>query len=49
MSYNDYNSNYYYGSAALCWALTADFRFLILHTVGRTPWTGIIQSQSIDL
>jgi hypothetical protein len=27
-----------YGSTALCWSLPI-FSFLILHTVGRTPWT----------
>jgi hypothetical protein len=29
-----------YDSTALCWTLAAFFSFLILHTVGRTPWTG---------
>jgi hypothetical protein len=31
------NSNY--GSTAPCWVLAAFFTFLILYTVGRTPWT----------
>jgi hypothetical protein len=29
---------YYYGSTALCWALAAFLFFLILYTVGTTPW-----------
>jgi hypothetical protein len=31
------NSPYIYGSKALCWALAAEFHFLDLYTVGRTP------------
>jgi hypothetical protein len=29
-----------YGSAALSWVLAAFYNFLILYTVGKTPWTG---------
>jgi hypothetical protein len=35
-----YMSYYYYGPTALCWSLAAFFSFLILYTVGTTPWTG---------
>jgi hypothetical protein len=28
------------GCTAPCWALVAFFSFIILYTVGRTPWTG---------
>jgi hypothetical protein len=28
------------GSTALFWALAALFSFIIIYTVGRTPWTG---------
>jgi hypothetical protein len=29
-----------YGSTTLCWTLAVFFSFLILYTVGRTPWIG---------
>jgi hypothetical protein len=28
------------GSADFCWDLAAFSVFIILHTIGRTPWTG---------
>jgi hypothetical protein len=28
------------GSTDFCWALADFFNFVILYTVGRTPWTG---------
>jgi hypothetical protein len=30
---------FFFGSTPLCWALAAFISFLILYTVGRTPWT----------
>jgi hypothetical protein len=41
VNFNGWNIiNYYYGSKALLLDLGRFFSFFILHTVGRTPWTG---------
>jgi hypothetical protein len=37
--------SYYHGSTALCLSLAAFFGFLILYTVGTTPWKGTSPSQ----